>query len=64
MKKEYMKKRVEKWCVSHDCHLEVYPSGVVCIAYHSGEIDGDLYTSLTACYNSIFTDGQLSKVTL
>lgn len=54
MKKEYMKKRVEKWCESHDCHLEVYPSGVVCLCYHTGEIDSELFTSLSSCYKYLF----------
>lgn len=54
MKKEYMKKRLEKWCVSHNCFLEIFPSGVVSISYYDGLIDSELYTSFTACYNSVF----------
>jgi hypothetical protein len=54
MKKDYMKKRVEKWCSSHDCHLEVLPSGVHCLCYHEGEIDTEFFPSLTSCYNSVF----------
>lgn len=54
MKKEYMKKRVEDWCSSHNCHLEVLPSGVHSLCYHDGLIDTEFFPSLTKLYNYLF----------
>lgn len=56
MKREYMKKRVEDWCLSHNCHLEVLPSGVYCLCYHDGLIDTEFFPSLTKLYNYLFVD--------
>ena len=49
-----MRKRVEKWCEAHKCHLQVLPSGVHCLSYHEGLIDTEFFPSLTSCYNSVF----------
>lgn len=51
-----MKKRVENWCLSHQCHLEVLPSGVHFLCYHDGLIDTEFFPSLTKLYNYLFVD--------
>lgn len=58
MKKEYMKKRVEDWCSSHNCHLEVFSTGVYCLCYHEGLIDTEFFSSLTKLYNYLFVDSE------
>lgn len=58
MKKEYMKKRVEKWCENHDCYLDILPSGVHCLSYHEGLIDTEFFPSLTKLYNYLFVDSE------
>lgn len=55
MTKDYMLKRVEKYCSKIDAHVELFPSGVVNISYHNNSLLSDcFYRSLTDCYKDLF----------
>lgn len=61
MKKEYMKKRVEAWCASHDCDLYIDGTAGVHVLVDNKEYDDNLchdrlFPSLTKLYNYLFND--------
>lgn len=60
MKKEYMKKRVENWCILHDCVLYISSTGVYVLVDKKLPSDNFchelLFPSLTKLYNYLFTE--------
>lgn len=59
MKKEYMKKRVDDWCKSHDYDLYIDGTAGVYVLVDNRHYDDDLchdrlFPSLTKLYNYLF----------